>query len=193
MALKLTERFEQALIFGTRLHANQVRKGSGIPYISHLLAVASLVMENGGTEDEVIAAYLHDAAEDQGGRATLDLIRERFGENVARIVAACTDSWVEPKPAWRPRKEQYLEHLRQEESPSVLLVSSADKLHNARTILADYRMVGESLWDRFSGGKEGVLWYYRSLADIFKSKGVKPAIADELERLVNEIEKLARN
>ena len=192
MSHKLTERFERAIVYGTRLHTEQVRKGTEIPYISHLMAVASIVIENGGTEDEVIAAYLHDAAEDQGGQATLDIIGKEFGENVAKIVAGCTDAWVEPKPPWRKRKEQYIEHLQTEESGSVLLVSSADKLHNARAILSDYRKIGESLWDRFSGSKEGVLWYYRSLTDTYISKGVKPAIAEELDRVVTEIENLAR-
>src|SRR6266705_4170467 len=132
----LTARFEEALIFATRLHASQSRKGSAIPYIAHLLAVTALVLENGGNEDEAIAALLHDAIEDQGGAATREIIRHRFGDTVVTIVDGCTDAEVIPKPPWRPRKEAYIAQLR-DASASVRLVSAADKLHNARTVLAD--------------------------------------------------------
>ena len=182
-------RFEEALIFATRLHAGQVRKGTNTPYIAHLLAVTSLVLEYGGDEDEAIAALLHDAVEDQGGQATLDEIRRRFGDRVAEIVVGCTDAWTTPKPPWRERKEAYLAHLPQA-SASVRLVSAADKLHNARSILDDYRALGESLWSRFNGGKEGTLWYYRSLVEIFRAAGPFP-LAEELDRVVSEIERLA--
>ena len=173
------------------LHAGQVRKGSrGIPYVGHLLGVASIVIEDGGDEDEAIAALLHDAPEDQGGEATLARIRDEYGERVAEIVEACTDTLENPKPPWRERKERYIAHL--EEAPQdVLRVSLADKVHNARAILADYREVGEELWSRFRGTREESLWYYRTLADLFSRRRPGP-LADELRRTVDEIEALAR-
>ena len=187
--MSLSTRFEEALIYAVRLHAHQTRKGTGTPYVAHLLAVASIVLEHGASEDEAIAALLHDAAEDQGGRATLDEIRDRFGERVAEIVAGCTDSWTTPRPAWRRRKEATIAHLRTA-SASVRLVSAADKLHNARTILADYRTLGEAVWSRFNGGREGTLWYYRSLVDVMQDTGPAPII-EELARVVAELERLA--
>lgn len=183
------ERFEEALVYVARLHKDQTRKGTGIPYATHLLAVAAIVGENGGTEEEVVAALLHDAPEDQGGRERLEDIRGRFGDGVARIVDGCTDTYEDPKPAWRPRKEAYVEHVRHE-SPSVRLVSAADKLHNARSILADLRVHGDELWSRFTGGREGTLWYYRALADAYAAADVD-AIVEELYRVVSEIERLA--
>jgi len=182
----LTARFEEALVYAARLHAGQVRKGTNIPYITHLLAVTGIVLEHGATEDEAIAALLHDAAEDQGGRATLEEIRERFGDAVAEIVAGCTDSWKIPRPRWRKRKEAYLAHL-PVASESVRLVSAADKLHNARSILADYRELGESLWRRFKGGRQGTLWYYRSLVETLRGVG-PPRLVEELDRVVSELE-----
>jgi (p)ppGpp synthase/HD superfamily hydrolase len=187
--MALSARFEDALSFAARLHRDQVRKGTRIPYVSHLLGVTGIVLEHGGNEDEAIAAMLHDAVEDQGGAATLQTIRERYGDAVAAIVEGCTDSDVVPKPPWRPRKEAYISHV-DAASPSVRLVSAADKLHNARTILADYRRHGDVVWDRFSGGKEGTLWYYRSLVEAFRAHGVTP-LMDELDRVVSEIERLA--
>ncbi|HEU5382686.1 MAG TPA: HD domain-containing protein [Ktedonobacteraceae bacterium] len=184
--MELSTRFEEALIFATRLHSQQKRKGSGIPYISHLLSVAALVFEYGGNEDEAISALLHDAIEDQGGDTTRQEIRRRFGETVVEIVDGCTDADTIPKPAWRPRKEAYIAHL-STASPAVLLVSSADKLHNVRSILCDYRTVGEELWQRFKAGKEGTLWYYRSLLTAYKAHGTTPLIA-ELERVMGELE-----
>jgi (p)ppGpp synthase/HD superfamily hydrolase len=192
--MTLTARFEEALVLAVRLHAGQTRKGTDTPYISHLLAVAGIVLEHGASEDEAIAALLHDAAEDQGGRATLEKIRDRFGETVAEIVAGCTDSWTIPRPPWRMRKKAYIAHLRGA-SASVRLVSAADKLHNARTILADYRALGESLWSRFNGGRKGTLWYYRALVDVLRDTGPPPiveaSIIEELDRVVSELERLA--
>lgn len=185
----LTERFEEALVFATRLHAKQERKGTEIPYVSHLLAVASLALEHGATEDEAIAALLHDAVEDQGGDAARQEIRRRFGDEVAAIVDGCTDAEVVPKPPWRARKEAYVAHVATA-PPSVRLVSMADKLHNARAILTDYRVHGESLWDRFSGGRDGTLWYYRALVDAYREGGPSP-LADEIDRVVSELERLA--
>ena len=162
----LSVRFESALVFAFQLHARQVRKGGQIPYIAHLLAVAALVLEDGGDEDQAIAALLHDAVEDQGGKQTLQLIQERYGENVAQIVAGCTDADHIPKPPWRQRKETYLEHLIRA-TAEVRRVSLADKLHNARSLSQDLRRDGEAVWGRFKGGKQGTLWYYHSLVDIF--------------------------
>jgi len=178
------EKLEQALPYASRLHRDQVRKGTSTPYITHLLAVASIVGENGGTEDEVVAALLHDAPEDQGGEARLEEIRARFGDRVAEIVDGCTDTYETPKPPWRERKERYLAHLAYA-SGSVRLVSSADKLHNARAVLSDYRLLGEDLWTRFNGGKEGTLWYYRAIVGTLRGDG---PIVEELDRVVTELE-----
>jgi (p)ppGpp synthase/HD superfamily hydrolase len=182
-------RFQEALQYASNLHRRQVRKGTRIPYVSHLLAVASLVMEDGGGEDEAIAGLLHDAVEDQGGRKTLEEIRRRFGEQVAQIVEGCTDADTIPKPPWRERKEKYIAHVRTA-SREVLRVSAADKLHNARAVLADYRTLGEALWDRFNGGRKGTLWYYRELTSVYKEAGVG-LLAEELDRVVSELERLA--
>jgi (p)ppGpp synthase/HD superfamily hydrolase len=185
----LTERFIAALEFATRLHDMQLRKGSGIPYMAHLLAVSSLVLEAGGSEDEVIAALLHDGPEDQGGLKTLEEIRVRFGETVAQIVAECSDSFDLQKPPWKTRKLAYLHGL-ETASPSALLVSCADKLHNARSIIGDYRLIGEEIWTRFNGGREGTLWYYRALIDQYKKSAEPPSIFAELNRTVIELEVL---
>lgn len=186
--MSLSTRFEEALAYAAHLHAGQTRKGSDIPYIGHLLGATSIVIQYGGNEDQAIAALLHDAAEDQGGRDTLAQIRGRFGENVADIVAGCTDSWTVPKPPWRARKEAYIAHLGQA-SQAELLVSAADKLHNARTILSDYRVVGEAVWDRFTGRKKGTLWYYHALVDALRTYYPSPVV-EELARVVSELDAL---
>jgi len=188
MNLEINERIERALALASRLHRNQQRKGSGVPYLSHLLGVASIVLEYMGSEDEAIAALLHDAVEDQGGKPILEMIQSEFGANVADIVAGCSDSFSTPKPPWRVRKEEYLEHLVQAPR-SVRFVSAADKLHNARCILADYRKLGETLWDRFRGGRDGTLWYYHRLVEIFKQLDPSP-LTDELARVVEELDRL---
>jgi GTP pyrophosphokinase len=182
-------RFDEALVYASRLHAAQRRKGSGVPYVSHLLGVAAIVLEHGGNEDEAIGALLHDAVEDQGGAARLAEIRERFGAEVAEIVAGCTDSDVMPKPPWRERKEAYIAHL-VEASRSAQLVSAADKLYNVRSIVDDYRVHGEIVWQRFTAGREGTLWYFRTIAGAFdKLEGT--ALLGHLERAVAELESLA--
>ena len=185
----LGSRYTDALRLACDLHAQQLRKGTAIPYVSHLMAASSIALEHGANEDEAIAALLHDAVEDAGGQPTLDLIRERFGTAVADIVDGCTDAHVEPKPAWRPRKEAYLAHLATA-SRSVRLVSASDKLHNARSILADLHVHGPDLWRRFTGGRDGSLWYYRGLVLAFAAHGRTPLV-DELDRTVREIEALA--
>ena len=184
--MELSTRFEEALVLATRLHADQTRKGTAIPYISHLLAVTAIVLEHGGHEDEAIAALLHDSIEDQGGATTREEIRRQFGDRVVEIVDGCTDTDVMPKPPWRARKEAYLAHLSEATGP-VRLVSAADKLHNARAILEDYHILGEALWKRFNGGKEGTLWYYRSAVDALRKAGTTPLI-EELDRVVSELE-----
>ena len=178
----LTDRFDDAFCYAHRLHRMQTRKGTPIPYISHLMAVAALVVEHDGDEDQAIGALLHDAAEDQGGVETLQDIRMRFGDPVAEIVSDCTDAWSEPKPEWRPRKEAYLAKLPAKPKQS-LLVSLADKTHNAEAILFDYRVLGDPLWQRFNGGAEGTRWYYSALADIF-SKAMPGRLSDRLSRAV---------
>ena len=185
----LGERFERALVYASRIHASQVRKGSGVPYVSHLLGVAALVLEGGGDEDQAIAALLHDAAEDQGGEPRIADIRAHFGDRVARIVRACTDTTEDPKPEWRTRKRRYIAHLPEEE-PDVWLVSVADKLHNARSILADYRLHGDPIFDRFTGAKEGTLWYYRALVDAYRRIGFESPLLDELRRTVTTLVEL---
>ena len=158
-----SDRFDEALAYASRLHRDQRRKGTDIPYISHLMSVAALVLEHGGDEDQAIAALLHDAVEDQGGEPILEEIRLRYGDGVAKIVADCSDAWEEPKPPWRERKEAYLAKLPEKDAAS-LLVSLADKTHNARAILNDLRQIGDDIWDRFNGGKDGTIWYYEALS-----------------------------
>jgi (p)ppGpp synthase/HD superfamily hydrolase len=171
------------------LHQGQQRKASQTPYFAHLMTVAALVLENGGSEDQTIAALLHDAVEDAGGIETLDEIREEFGEYIAGLVDACTDSYTHPKPDWRPRKEEYIDKLNAA-SDDVLLISLADKIHNARSILRDLHLTGESTWEKFNGKKAGTLWYYQSLAKIFDNAPY-PALKNEFRNLVDEISTLA--
>ncbi|PWH15510.1 MAG: phosphohydrolase [Anaerolineae bacterium] len=184
--MELTARFEQALMYALQAHREQYRKESEIPYFSHLISCAALVMESGGDEEQVIAALLHDVAEDQGGNLRLEEIEALFGERVRRIVEGCSDTLVNPKPPWRERKERYIEHLDTADE-DVLLVSLADKVHNLRTIYLDYQRVGDRVWDRFRGGKEGSLWYFRSLLEVFKVKYPHPMVT-EFERLLAFLE-----
>jgi len=187
--MELTDRFSRALQYACMLHARQKRKGTDIPYIAHVLAVTSIVLENGGGEDEAVAALLHDAIEDQGGDTVRKEILQRFGDRVAAIVEGCTDSDTIPKPPWRQRKEAYIKHIGT--APySVRLVSAADKLHNARAILNDYITHGEDVWNRFNGGKKGTLWYYRTLVNAYKTSAGLPFL-QELERVVQELERRA--
>jgi (p)ppGpp synthase/HD superfamily hydrolase len=196
LALPLSERFDDALKYAAVLHRHQARKGTQIPYVAHLLAVASLVIEHGGNEQQAIAALLHDAIEDQGIE-TGDEIRRRYGNEVYAFVWGCTDAAApkgERKPPWRARKEAYVAHVRGA-SAAERLVSAADKLHNTRCILSDYRYVGERVWARFSGGKDGTLWYYRALVGALgegeRTEGLARLVA-ELGRVVSELEALVR-
>jgi (p)ppGpp synthase/HD superfamily hydrolase len=186
--IKLGDRFDKALLCASKMHAGQPRKATRVPYIAHLLGVASLVLEAGGDEDLAIAALLHDVVEDCGGAPVLKQVRQNFGRRVARIVDGCTDSYTHPKPPWRERKERFLHKLHKADSDT-RLVAAADKLHNARSILADYREIGESVWQRFNGGREGTLWYYRALADAL---GRAPnRLTHELERVVADLEEMS--
>jgi (p)ppGpp synthase/HD superfamily hydrolase len=189
MSNRFSDRFLAAFSKAFRLHGEQLRKASQVPYIAHLMTVASLVLENGGSEDQAIAALLHDAVEDAGGLDTLDEIRDEFGDYVADLVDGCTDSYTQPKEEWEPRKVAYLEKLRNV-SDDVKLISLADKVHNARSILRDLHLTGESTWDKFKGKKPGTLWYYHSLAKIFDDTPY-PTLKHELRNLVDEIQTLA--
>ncbi len=187
--MKLTPRFEESLCYAVRLHADQTRKGTQIPYAAHLLSVAALVIENGGDEDQAIAALLHDAVEDQGGLPRLQEIRQRYGERVANLVDGCTDAYQLPKPPWRQRKEAYLDRLRKEH-PDVRLISLADKLHNARSLFISLKEEGQAVWKRFNGGKDGTLWYYQALLQVFLE--ISPgAMTDEFQRLVAAIQQIS--
>ncbi|TCJ41284.1 HD domain-containing protein [Parafrankia sp. BMG5.11] len=185
----LTERFQQALVFAVELHRDQRRKGTEIPYVSHLLGVASIALEIGADEDQAIAALLHDAVEDQGGAKCLEEIRDRYGDRVADIVSDCTDADTDPKPPWRARKNAYIASLAHKH-PDSLLVSLADKTHNARAILDDLVVHGPSLWDRFTGGREGSLWYYDELAKAFRIH-LPGAAAERLVFVVGEMHRAA--
>lgn len=185
----LTPRFNDAFLFAAEKHAAQTRKQTRIPYIAHLMSVAALVLEAGGDEDLAIAALLHDVVEDCGGKPMLEEVRRRFGDRVAHVVEGCTDADTSPKPPWRERKQTYLEHLKQADNDT-RLVSAADKLHNAREILKDYREGGEQVWDRFKGKREGTLWYYRALAHELSREN--NWLVRELQRIVSELEHSAQ-
>lgn len=187
---RLTDRFDRALLYATHVHGGQVRKGTSIPYVAHLLAVAATVLEYGGSEDMAIAALLHDAVEDQGGQSRLLDIRNRFGDRVADIVHACSDSTSanQPKEEWRIRKTRYVEHLDTVDDET-LLVSLSDKIHNARSILRDLRKpeIGEKIWGRFKPSKAETLWHYRELANAFIRR-VPGQLAEELSEIVDVLE-----
>ena len=184
----LTRRFDEALAYAAWAHEGQYRKGTSIPYVSHLLGVCSMVFEDGGCEDEAIAALLHDAVEDAGGRPRARAIRERFGERVARIVEECSDTDAEPKPPWRARKEAYIARAKGA-SDDVRRVSLADKVHNARALLRDYRSDGPALWGRFNARCAEQLWYLDELIRAFR-RPQDNALVDELARVVGELRAL---
>ncbi len=187
--MNLSPRFEEALQYAALIHAGQKRKGTGAPYLAHLLGVASIVIEYGADESQAIAALLHDAAEDAGGRGRLEDIAARFGDDVAEMVAGCSDSMDLPKPPWRDRKEKYLAHLHK--APErVRLVSAADKLYNARALLHLYRVQQENVWRKFEGGREGTLWYYHALVQAFR-RGGSNELVEELDRVVSQLVLLA--
>lgn len=181
-----SHRLEQAVAYALELHADQTRKTTSIPYISHLFSVCALVLEDAGTEDEAVAALLHDGPEDQGGRETLDEIRRRFGPGVAALVDALSDTMEHPKPPWRKRKEAYITRLR-EEPESVLRISLADKLHNLRSIATDLEFVGDVLWSRFNAPRGDQAWYHRELLGIFEQRVPASRNLPEFSRLVEVV------
>jgi (p)ppGpp synthase/HD superfamily hydrolase len=184
---RLTSRFVEAVAYAADKHRTQTRKGSDTPYLGHLLSVAGLVIESDGTETQAIAALLHDAAEDQGGEATLAEIREKFGTEAAHIVAECSDTFETPKPEWRPRKQRYIDHL-PTASDGAILVSLADKLHNARALLRDFRAVREQLWKRFTEhDPHQHLWYYRELLKVYAAR-TDDAMVGELRDVIDTLE-----
>jgi len=199
LQLHLTDRFTRALDYARILHIEQ-RKGAGIPFMAHLLGVASLVMGEAGqvpfpiTEDMAIAALLHDAVEDHGGAPRLENIRRNFGDQVARMVGGLSDSLAEnpcSKAPWADRKAAYIEKLRIEPA-DVQLISAADKLHNARTILEDHRVLGAEVWQRFKRGRNQQIWYFNELLNVFKSAGTN-RIVEEFGRVLDELQTRSAN
>ncbi|MGO9181242.1 MAG: HD domain-containing protein [Candidatus Limnocylindrales bacterium] len=188
-AVTLGARFEAALLYATQVHGGQRRKGTTVPYVAHLLGVGSLVLEDGGDEDEAIGALLHDAAEDQGGQDRLDDIAARFGPTVARIVDGCSDTLDSPKPPWRARKAAYVARLEGEPS-AVLRVSLADKLFNVRSIVRDVEHGGASVWARFSAPPAELARYHRSLDAVFSRRCPGP-MARQYAEVVARLEELA--
>jgi GTP pyrophosphokinase len=187
-AARSWHRLSEATAFALTLHADQLRKGTDIPYIAHLLSVAALVLEHGGDEDLAVAGLLHDAVEDCGAEHEA-VIAERFGDRVAAVVRDCTDADTFPKPPWQARKQAYLEHL-EVASGDALLVSACDKLHNARAIVSDLQTHGPVMFERFKAGQEGTLWYYRALANLFGHRLPGP-LSRELIETVTTMERLA--
>ncbi|MBI5535354.1 MAG: HD domain-containing protein [Deltaproteobacteria bacterium] len=184
------DRMEQALVTAHRIHSDQRRKGTGIPYLTHLMAVSALVGEYGGDQDQMIAALLHDSLEDRPERISREKLTELFGWRVAHIVVGCSDCVCKPKPPWEPRKRAYLERVRHDD-PSVKLVVTADKVHNTRALVRDYRSVGEPMWLRFNADKHQQCWYLRSCVGAL-SQGWSHPILDAFEAVVSELELLVR-
>jgi (p)ppGpp synthase/HD superfamily hydrolase len=186
---KLTGQFSKALVYAELKHHNQVRKGGDIPYYGHLMSVAGLVINDGGSEEQAIAALLHDCVEDAGGPPTLEEIRKNFGEDVARIVRECSDTDEQPKPPWLQRKQNYIEHLGQV-GEDTLLVSVADKLDNARSMLRDYHQHGPKLWERFNRkNPQDHLKYFGGLLDAYRKRGLDSWMVGELGRVVDELKR----
>ncbi len=188
--MKLTSRFDDAFEFASKIHREDTKKNTEVPYIAHLLEVSSLVLSYGGNEDEAIAALLHDSVEDHSDVVKFETIGKRFGGRVAAIVESCSDTSVFPKPPWCERKKKYIAHVRHA-NESVVTVSAADKLANARAILKDYRQVGEELWQRFNADKAHQLWYYREVtAALTEAAGEGRArpLVEELQRAAAELQ-----
>ena len=183
------KKYKKAIDYAFALHSNQYRKGTTIPYFTHLVSVSNNVIENGGNTDEVIAGLLHDAVEDQGGEKTLKLIKKRFGNKIAKIVEECTDTKITPKPPWLERKKKYLSGMKKS-TQSSLFVSLCDKLHNVTCIVNDYQRVGRKLWKRFNASSKQVYWYHNSLYKNF-SKNLKghKILKRNYYQIVNEMRK----
>lgn len=189
----LDEEFLRAFAYALKKHRTQRRKGKRVPYIEHLMGVCSIVLHYGGGHEEAVAALLHDVVEDQGGKPVLEEIRREFGDRVAHLVQGCTDADTLPKPPWKERKQAYIAHVPHADA-GVRLVSASDKLHNARAILADYRQVGDAVWEKFQGKRDGTLWYYRELVKAFRAAPREPRVdhvVDELERVVHALHRKA--
>ena len=189
--MPLSQEFEAALLYAAEAHREQVRKGSGVPYLSHLLQVAGLALEHGADEQVAIGALLHDVVEDTP--ASPEDIEQRFGKRVREIVEGCSDTLDKETEgrSWRERKETYLAHLCESASADVLLVSCCDKLHNSRSILSDLKEQGDTIWGIFKGGREGTLWYYRALVEAYRKVDAPLRLVRELDEVVSEIERLA--
>ncbi len=187
----LSQEFEAAIFYAAEAHRKQVRKGSGVPYVSHLLQVAGLALEHGADEQVAIGALLHDVVEDTP--ASPEEIEQRFGKRVRDIVEGCSDTLDKETEdrSWRERKETYLAHLCESASADVLLVSCCDKLHNSRSILSDLKEQGDAIWGIFKGGREGTLWYYRALVEAYRKVDAPLRLVRELDEVVSEIERLA--
>lgn len=207
--IPLSPRFRDAVNRALYLHRRQRRKKTReerqrgeaeVPYAAHLFSVCALAMEHGADEDEAIAALLHDAAEDQGGADLLDEILEVYGERVAAIIRGCSDSLAAPgeeRQAWRERKDQYLAHVKGDADPSTLLVVACDKIHNARSVVTDLARSGPAIFDRFSSGQEGTLWYYRAVLAALRGRAadmrtdLQRLLLDDLERIVERMHRFA--
>ena len=186
---RLTTKFKRAFAYAASIHGGKLRKKTRIPDLGHVLGVTAIALEYGADETEAIAALLHDAVEDAGGKKRLLDIQRKFGPKVAKIVEGCTDSLAERKPPWLERKKKYVAHVRSAPIPTKL-VSAADKLQNVRSLLRNYHEEGDQLWRRYASGKEGALWYYRALVRAFTGKRIKPLVR-EIDRALAELEKLA--
>jgi (p)ppGpp synthase/HD superfamily hydrolase len=188
LRIPLSARFDEALVLASTLHRAQARKASGVPYVAHLLGVAALVLEEGGSEDMAIAALLHDAAEDQGGEATLTSIEAAFGAQVARWVRQASDSFDFPKPPWETRKRLHMAEIPNADREARLIML-ADKLYNARSIVADYKRVGPEVWERFNAPREQLIWYYETLLSVFE-RTLSPVLYDGLHDCVRKMKEL---
>ena len=192
LQIMLTKKYDEALRFSSELHRTQNRKGTDIPYVSHLMSVSALVLEYGGNEVQAIAGLLHDAVEDQGGLKTLKIIRKKFGSKVAKIVSDCTDAEIEPKPPWLERKKSYIKSLKNKPQSS-LFVSVCDKTHNASCIVNDHKRVGKKLWKRFSAKPKQIYWYYDSLGKCFnKNLKGKKVLKQNFSKLVLELKRISK-
>jgi len=187
--MNYSPRIIDAFALAHEIHAEHTRKGSGVPYITHLMAVAAIVGEHGGDEDTFIAALLHDAVEDGDGYATLERIRAQFGTRVSDLVEACSDAFVKPKPEWRERKERFITTMRNAD-PAVKLIVAADKLHNICATIGDCTLLGNEVWMRFTGRREGTLWYYAAIAQAL-AENWEHSLIDDLASAVEELHRIA--
>ena len=187
--MNYSSRIVDAFAFAHEIHAEHTRKGSGVPYITHVMAVAAIVGEHGGDEDMFIAALLHDAVEDGDGYKTLAEVHNRFGKRASDMVEACSDAFEKPKPKWRVRKEKFIESIRTA-SPEVRLIVAADKLHNICATIGDYSVLGESVWERFTGRRDGTLWYYAAISEAL-AEGWEHPLVDDLIATVEELHRMA--